>query len=362
MKYLFIVQGEGRGHLTQAMTLEKLLVSAGHEVVGIMVGRSSGRRLPDFFEREVKAPVMRFESMNFLPSASNRRPSMFKTVVVNAFSLHRYIPAVRMIRDVIRTCGADVVVNFYEMMAGLAYMFCKIDVPMVCVGHQYLFRHKDFGLPYAKYPGSRALNFFTRMTCWGAAKCLALSFRKMDADESRGIVTVPPLLRREVMDIEVTTGNYVHGYMLNKGFAKDVLEWHKSHPETELRFFWDNWDAGKVMKVDDTLSFYLIDDHEFLRQMSGCMAYASTAGFESVCEAIWMGKPILMVPSHIEQEINAFDAARSGAGVSRDKFDISVLLDFASGFKADEGFRDWAASAGEIFVRELENLESLKEK
>ena len=211
-------------------------------------------------------------------------------------------------------------------------------------------------MPYKKYPGSRALNFFTKLTCAGAVKCLALSFRKMDADYAHGIAVVPPLLRREVMDMEVADGDYVHGYMLNKGFSKDVLEWHREHPEVKLRFFWDNWEAGKVMKVDDTLSFYLIDDHEFLKQMAGCRAYASTAGFESVCEAIWMGKPILMVPSHIEQEINAFDASRSGAGVSCDKFDLSLLLDFADGFKVEPGFRDWARSAQDIFIRELEDL------
>ena len=37
----------------------------------------------------------------------------------------------------------------------------------------------------------------------------------------------------------------------------------------------------------------------------GCKAYASTAGFESVCEAMYLGKPILMVPAHIEQDCNA---------------------------------------------------------
>lgn len=34
MKFLFIVQGEGRGHLTQAITLEEILRRNGHEVVG----------------------------------------------------------------------------------------------------------------------------------------------------------------------------------------------------------------------------------------------------------------------------------------------------------------------------------------
>ena len=33
MKFLFIVQGEGRGHLTQAITLEEILRRNGHEVV-----------------------------------------------------------------------------------------------------------------------------------------------------------------------------------------------------------------------------------------------------------------------------------------------------------------------------------------
>ena len=49
MKFLFIVQGEGRGHLTQAITLEEILLRNGHEVVEVLVGKSSSRRLPGFF-------------------------------------------------------------------------------------------------------------------------------------------------------------------------------------------------------------------------------------------------------------------------------------------------------------------------
>lgn len=48
MKFLFIVQGEGRGHLTQAITLEEILRRNGHEVVEVLVGKSSSRRLPGF--------------------------------------------------------------------------------------------------------------------------------------------------------------------------------------------------------------------------------------------------------------------------------------------------------------------------
>lgn len=356
MKYIFIVQGEGRGHLTQAITLSRLLRGRGHTLIKVMVGKSPQRKIPAFFESEINASVEYFESMNFMPSAENRRPSMLKTVMFNSMEMHRFFPSMQKLRDVIRTSDADVVVNFYELMAGMSYFFYGIDVPMVCIGHQYLFLHKDFGLPHLKYPGSPALDFFTKMTSIGCVKHLALSFREMPSDPHHNIVVVPPLLRPEVMELHPVSGDYIHGYMLNSGFARDVREWHAEHPEVPLRFFWDNWEAEKITKIDDTLSFYQLDDKEFLRQMAGCRAYASTAGFESVCEAMWLGKPILMVPSHIEQEINAFDAMRSGAGVCADSFDLSRLIDFAEGFATDPRFREWVSQASSIIIRELETI------
>ena len=356
MRYLFIVQGEGRGHMTQAMTLERLLLSRGHEVVKIMVGKSSQRSIPDFFVNGVTAPVVSYESMNFMPSASNRKPDMFKTVIFNSLELHRFFPSMHIIRDAIRSSSADVVINFYELMAGMAYFFYEINVPMICICHQYLFMHKDFGLPREKYPSSSVLDLFSKLTAAGAIRHLALSFKAMEPDLKHNIVVVPPLLRPEVLALSPSKGEYIHGYMLNAGFSEDVLEWHERHPEVELRFFWDNWDAGKIKKIDDTLSFYLIDDKEFLKQMSGCRAYASTAGFESICEAMWLGKPILMVPSHIEQEINAFDAVRSGAGISSNSFDLTELIEFSKDFRPDPSFRDWVCSAPDLILKELENI------
>lgn len=365
MKYLFIVQGEGRGHLTQTITLEKMLRRHGHEVVGIMVGKSPSRKLPDFFLRSVEAPVEQFDTVNFMTSATGRKPDMFKSIVFNLFSVFRFFPSIRRINRRIRESGADVVVNFYELLTGVTYMLHRIDVPCVCIAHQYLFMHKDFGLPHVHSPLARGLMFFTKMTAVGAKSFLALSFHKMDDDMDKRIRVVPPLLRQEVLSLvsgdgtpspSVERGRYILGYMLNSGFSEDVMAWHAEHPDVELKFFWDRWSEGKVKKIDDTLSFHLIDDKEFLRLMSGCGAYASTAGFESVCEAMYLGKPILMVPSHIEQEMNAFDAMRVGAGVSADKFDLSALLEFSRDFKPVEGFVGWVQSAEKIILDALENV------
>ena len=49
MKILFVIQGEGRGHLTQALSLRQKLADEGHEIVVVLVGKSPARRLPGFF-------------------------------------------------------------------------------------------------------------------------------------------------------------------------------------------------------------------------------------------------------------------------------------------------------------------------
>ena len=128
------------------------------------------------------------------------------------------------------------------------------------------------------------------------------------------------------------------------------MSWHKDNPSIPLRFFWDKKGADEETVIDSTLRFHQIDDMAFLRQMAVCKAYASTAGFESICEAMYLGKPILMVPAHIEQDCNAFDAVSNGAGISSDDFDISSLVSFAHSFKPNKGFRKWVNNSDFMFL------------
>ena len=358
MNFLFIVQGEGRGHLTQAITLENVLLRSGHEVVEILVGKSESRRIPGFFTRSVHAPVKQFVSPNFLPTPANKRVNITRSVLYNIAKVPEYLRSMHYINERIIKTGADMVINFYELLTGLTYFLYRPAVPQVCIGHQYLFLHKDFEMPEKHKIGMKLLNMFTRLTALGAKEYLALSFRSMKDDKSKRIKVVPPLLRRDVFRQEVTNGDYIHGYMVNSGFSECIMRWHKEHPETPLRFFWDRWEETPVKKIDETLSFYQLDDVEFLRQMSGCKAYASTAGFESVCEAMYLGKPLMMVPAHIEQECNAYDAMKSSAGIVDDDFDLAKLLKFAETYKPDTKFREWVNSAEYMIVNELESLAS----
>ncbi|MGN0196083.1 MAG: glycosyltransferase family protein [Candidatus Cryptobacteroides sp.] len=375
MRYLFIIQGEGRGHLTQAMTLERMLSKHGHEVVGMLVGKSASRKLPAFFLDGVKAPVHCFDTVNFVPSFKDKRPSIFRSFFYNMSISFKFHDSIRLISKTIKTCGADVIVNFYESLGSIGYARSRSKKPMVCIAHQFLLLHKDLHISELGYEGHLGLNLFTRAIGAQASKILALSFRKMPDEPKLHMKVVPPLLRPQVVSLRspqgddpvVRDGGYILGYMLNAGFSEEVMKWHRAHPGVPMHFFWDNASEGPVKKVDDTLSFYYLDDNEFIRQMAGCRAYASTAGFESICEAMYLGKPLMMVPTHIEQKCNAFDATkdihtapdgrRGRAAVASNRFDMSVLLDFAeNGYAPDPDFQDWVRSAEEVILHELENF------
>lgn len=349
MRVLFTVQGEGRGHLTQAITLRALLEKQGHEVIGVIVGKSSARQLPDFFTARIQAPLYTVESPNFLPPRKKtNRPPLLRSIAYNVMRAPRFRSGVNLIRRLARE--ADVVVNFYELLTGLAYGMGRIHTPLVCIAHQYLLLHPDFVCPKGYAASLRLLRFYTRCTAMGAKRLMALSFRDMPAPGGR-LCVVPPLLREAVRQAQPTRGNYLHGYMLNAGFSRDIEAWHSLHPDVPLHFFWDRPTPPEGLRIDDNLTFHGLDDQLFLKYMAGARAYATTAGFESVCEAMYLDKPILMVPTHIEQRCNALDATLAGAGVQSETFDLDALNALQP--TDHTVFRRWADRAAEIFPREI---------
>ena len=142
--------------------------------------------------------------------------------------------------------------------------------------------------------------------------------------------------------------------MLNPSYMEEIKAWHHTHPDCRLHLFWDKKSAAACVEVDASLTLHRLDDQKFITLMAGCRGYVTTAGFESVCEAMYLGKPVMMIPVHIEQEMNAIDAQGAGAGIVSNEFNITRLLDFIPHYHADtEACRRWVHSAEERFVGQL---------
>ncbi|MDR0537409.1 MAG: hypothetical protein LBH04_05110 [Tannerellaceae bacterium] len=361
MKCLFIIQGEGRGHITQAISLLNILKRNGHEVVETLIGKGKSREVPAFVYEKLGANCRIYDAPCFIFKKNQKHVNFIKTFLFNTTPkrLQKYNKSIELIKNRIDKCKPDVIVNFYEVLSGLAHLRFNIKIPFVNIGHQYLARHHSYLHARGEEQSLMIFRLHTLMCNIDATKTLALSFYPMKEDLSHRITVVPPLLRNEALELVPEQGDFILGYMVNPGYEKEIIEWHELHPDVKLRIFWDKKNAPKVHTIDETLTFYTLDDELFVKYMASCKGYISTAGFESICEAIYLGKPVMVIPTHIEQQINARDASSTEYVITGDSFDISRLIYFMENYSADnKPFKDWVNKAEDIFIEHIASLNS----
>jgi uncharacterized protein (TIGR00661 family) len=254
----------------------------------------------------------------------------------------------------------DLLVNFYELLGSLYLAGFRPNIPTVAVGHQFLFFHPELPTPEEEAFQVRMVRLHARLTSLYANLRLGLSFTPLKSLPESRVRIVPPLLRKAVLESRPSSGEHVLAYVLNPGYGEELERWHQEHRKVVLHCFWDKVDAPPVFSPHENMTYHRLDDTKFLELLSTCRGFTSTAGFESVCEAAFLGKPIMLVPTenHIEQLCNALDARRAGVAVWRESFD---LTDFMTGLAEDspwahEAFGQWVRSAPESFIRLLEGL------
>jgi uncharacterized protein (TIGR00661 family) len=353
MKYLFIVQGEGRGHMTQAIALSRMLQKFGHDVAEVLVGVSPHRQIPNYFRENIRSAVSTFNSPNFTPSVKTQKVSILKTLVHNFRKSPLFLNSLKFIEEKIEEHQPDTVINFYDLIAGLLFEIKRPKVRFICIAHQYFFLHPHFRFQKPKNPEIAGFLYYSKLTCRKADKILALSLGTQPRYNSGNLIIVPPLLREEVFNIEPQKEDFILGYLLNESYENQIKTWHADNPLVNLHFFSDRKQVDEIETVDETLSFHKLNDRKFLKYLSECNGYATTGGFESVCEALYLQKPVLMVPAHVEQECNITDAIRAGAGIGAEKFDLGKLTDIITSYEPNLRFREWVHNAEKKIIDEL---------
>jgi uncharacterized protein (TIGR00661 family) len=356
MKLLFCVQGEGRGHLTQTMAVKQTVEAHGHQVVGVMVGLSSKRSLPEYFESAMRVPLVVLPTVEFVYT-QNRSVNLPGTLSSALWHARRHSDSLRKINVMVREYKPDIIINFFEPLAALYAASRRRRPPVLVIAHQFMLEHPD----YVRAPGLRVqqagLKWFVQLVGLASTK-LALSLYEAPDLPKKSLFVCPPILRKQLFDLQPDPdGKFALIYLLNHGYADQIIRWHEAHPELELHCFYDRPGAPPEQRHDATLTFHRLDGNKFLKMMAACRCVVSTAGFESVGEAAYLGKPMFLVPvqNHIEQQLNALDAVRLGLGITDNSFQLDRLAELPARLPTT-GFRAWVQRAESILMRTIERV------
>ncbi len=357
MTYLFFVQGEGRGHLTQALTLKAKLEERGHEILAVIAGPDPDYGLPAFFEEQFKDKLIRISSPRFIVDSQNQGINLRASIINALRQLRHYRQSIRRIKKIIREKNPDVLVNFYEPLAGIYCRYYRDKRPLFCISHQYFTEHPSFIFPSGRTGDSFGLKLYNRLTAPRHGLRVALSFTEEADFKKMNMVVCPPLIRHNLTCQAPISGNFILVYLLNAGYSQEIITWNGQNPQIKIEAFWNKPESETTI-MNDNLTFHHLHGEKFIDRLINCRAYVSTAGFDSIAEAAYLQKDILMIPTknHFEQKCNAHDACRAGIALTADNFDLSLLVDKEKTHpdSALRAFKEWVDNNDDKIIEMLE--------
>lgn len=321
----------------------------------MVVGANPSRSLPAFFETAFDIPVERIPSPGFA-YRNGRRVNLAGTLWMLARNAVTYRRSLKHLDAKIHETRPDLILNFLEPLAGVwsGLNRGRAGVPIIAIGHQFLLRHPSF-VRVTSHAMDRFGLFRYVDTVGLNSNRLALSFYETDDDPATRTTICPPLLRKQLYDLRPTNEGHLLVYLLNYGYAPEIIRWAERRPDIPINCFYDKPGVPEEQRVGSNLTFHRLHGEKFLALMSSCRGVVCTAGFESISEAAYLGKPAMVVPveGHIEQHLNAVDARHHGLALHRTRFELDDLLATKAG-AAQEKFRNWVHRGETVLLRAMQ--------
>lgn len=342
------VNGIGIGHAMRQLALAEYLRERGHRITIIAEGRAE--------------PLFRAAGYEVLPGwmpkiLGDQRHILLKDAILANVSA---LPAgaKKLVRNVrrLRELGTpDVFVTDYEPNAAwLAYALRK---PLVSIDQQSKFRYlnlPDINGFAQKVERDRLRLFMPRVTAAYACSFLPL---EADSGDNQIVQYIPPILADTVRELRPTRRKLSAAYFssyFDAGPERNVVELTESLRDDQDRELSVYVPANKLAELSYLASSKVriqpVDRESFLKDLSESDSVFSNAGFNSISEAIFLGKPLYLCPlPTFDQNWCAETIETKGLGVNRpDCSTASVrafldrLMDFAE-VGASELVASWYA-------------------
>lgn len=346
---LFIVQGEGKGHMSQAIALKEYLHEAGHTVEAVLLGSGTPDLVPDYFRENFPNKLQIYRSPWFLRTPNKKGIYVGRTILFNLLHSFAYFRSIARIRREIVAIQPDVVFNFYELLGALAMRKIAPPVKKIGLGHHFYLHLNRAQFKLGPVWHRILLSFHSRLITRSCDQVLALSYKQ---EQGSGTIQVlPPLVRREFREMKHKAGDRYLVYLLQEGFFYDLLRLARNMPGFQADLFTS---LNPAIEIPEGIRLHPFDAKKFSILMSSCKGLITTAGFDAVAEAAFHGIPLAVIPTqnHFEQRCNAADIQAKGFGMAVSKIDREILDEMHSVDPRE--FREWVNLAGGQIIKCME--------
>ena len=345
---ILIVQGEGRGHMSQSMALAEYLEDAGHTVERVYTGCRTPGTLPGCFLKFFPKKLDPFYSPYFLRTPNKKGIYVGKTLLMNLLRSLIYLREVKRIRNEIGVLEPDAVFNFYDVIGALAMRKLNPAIRRIGIGHHFFLHLDGYKCNGGSVWHKWLLKIHTRVIVKSCDRILALSFEEAIGDSIIGVA--PPLIRKTFREIKYTPGDRFLVYLLNEGYLFDLIRISRDDPGFSSDVFTA---LSPEIDLPPGIRLHPLDDNTFREMMSTCKGLITTAGFDTAAEAAYLGIPMVVIPAqhHFEQRCNSVDVERSGIGIAVDQLLPGIQHHLIAG--DNHKYRQWVNRAGEKVLKSM---------
>ncbi len=257
-------------------------------------------------------PVTRIPTFGFAYGPGTGKRSNFHTFRKNfsaAWDLLLGGPTFDMVTNIMQEFAPDIVISDAEAWTHRVAQFLK--VPRISIDHIGILAYCRPKIDW-KDRIEAIIDTYTYKTLMGKPERIIVSSFYDAPPRRRGVKVVGTMVREEVHQVTPTNGDHLLVYF-NKGryqLNKKILK-ALQLAGCPVRIY-----GGNQKGRDGNLTFLPLSNLPFLEDLASCRAVISTAGNQLMGEAIYLGKPCLVIPERcVEQRLNGAAVQRLGIGM-----------------------------------------------
>jgi len=347
-RILYALSGANRGHTSRVLAVTEELRARGHEVAFCGGGRAL-EILQGLGERVFPVPAI-------LQVMDGNRVRLWDTVKLNFPHFVGRSSIVARLLPEVEAYGPDLVVSDFEQYAPRAADL--LGIPVLSFNHQQIVTETEYDVP-ARF---RLEQFLTGRTInsiapRNAAHVLVSSFFFPPVKDPTRTTLIEPIIRRAVREARPEKRGHLLVY-INQAEGMGDLPQVLREASAECIVY------GSPIPADGprqgNLTFRKPSIEGFLEDLATARAVICTAGYTLMSEALYLGKPLLVLPNKgtFEQTINAMFLEQEGLGEAvyhrpLEALDVRGFLDRMPLYEARLPRRGLGNAAAAAFVESM---------